>query len=159
MTEKYFIGVDLGGTNIKAGIVADDTRVIVKTSIPTEAEHGADHVMLRIAHTVESVLELSGIAKEHIGGIGVGCPGTLDIKAGMVRFSPNLLGWRDVPVVEHMKRLTGLPVVLENDANAAAYGEFWAGAARDARSMVMFTLGTGIGGGIVTEGILIHGDY
>lgn len=158
MSEKYYIGVDLGGTNIKAGMVTEQAKPIVKTSIPTEAERGPDHVLDRIAEAVENVRKRSGLSKELIGGVGIGAPGTLDIKAGVVRYPPNLPGWRNVPVVEEVEKKTGLRAVLENDANAAAYGEFWAGAARDVHSMVMLTIGTGIGGGIICNDTIIHGN-
>ncbi|MHC4712125.1 MAG: ROK family protein [Planctomycetota bacterium] len=158
MEEKYYIGVDLGGTNIKAGMVTDRGKVIVKTSLATEADRGPDHVLDRICEAVEGVRKKSGLSKEHIGGVGVGSPGTLDIESGVVLYPPNLPGWRNVPVIEYVSNKTNLKAVLENDANAAAYGEYWAGAAKGARSMVMFTLGTGIGGGIIVDGKLIHGN-
>jgi glucokinase len=158
MTEKYYIGVDLGGTNIKAGLVTEKARVLARTSIPTEADGGPDHVLARIAEAALSVCKSSGISKDLIGGVGIGSPGTLDIKAGIVRFPPNLPGWRNVPVVERVSELTGFKAVLENDANAAAWGEFWAGAASDVHSMVMFTLGTGVGGGIIIDDVLLHGN-
>jgi glucokinase len=158
MEEKYYIGVDLGGTNIKAGMVTDKAKVIVNTSIPTEAEKGPDYILDRICAAIESVRKRSGLSRENIGGVGVGAPGTLDIKAGLVLYPPNLPGWRNVPIIEHITKKTGLRAVLENDANAAAYGEYWAGAAKGAESAVMFTLGTGIGGGIIVHGQLVHGN-
>ncbi len=158
MEEKYYIGVDLGGTNIKAGMVTTKPKVIVKTSIPTEAEKGPEHVLDRIADAAENVRKRSGLSRDLIGGIGVGSPGTLDIAAGVVLFPPNLTGWRNVPLVEHVAKKCGMQTVLENDANAAAYGEYWAGAAKGAESVVMFTLGTGIGGGIIVNGLLVHGN-
>lgn len=158
MEEKYYIGIDLGGTNIKGGMVTTQPKVIVKTSIPTEADKGPEHVLDRICEAVENVRKRSGLSRELIGGIGVGSPGTLDIKSGVVLYPPNLPGWRNVPLVEHVSKKTGMQAVLENDANAAAYGEYWAGAAKGAESMVMFTLGTGIGGGIIVHGRLVHGN-
>jgi len=158
MPEKYYIGVDLGGTNIKAGLVTENGKVVERTSIPTEPDGGPDHVIGRIAEAAEIVRKAGGVSKDLVGGVGIGSPGTLDIKAGVVRFPPNLPGWRNVPVVERFTAITGLKAVLENDANAAAYGEFWAGAARDVHSMVMFTLGTGVGGGIIIDDVLVHGN-
>lgn len=158
MEKKYYIGVDLGGTNIKAGMVTEEAKVIVKTSIPTEREGGPDHVLGRICQAIENVRKRSGLSKESIGGATVGAPGTLDTKSGMVLYPPNLPGWRNVPLVEVVSKKTDLNVILENDANAAAYGEYWAGAAKGVDSMVMFTLGTGIGGGIIVAGKLVHGN-
>lgn len=158
MEEQYYIGVDLGGTNIRAGMVTEKAKVIVKTSVATEAEKGPDHVLDLISCAVENVMRRSGLSKELIGGVGVGAPGTLDTKTGVVLYPPNLPGWRNVPVAETVAGKTGLKVVLENDANAAAYGEYWAGAAKDADTMVMLTVGTGIGGGIIFDGMLIHGN-
>ena len=153
MVEKYYIGVDLGGTNIKAGMVTEEPKVIVKTSIPTEREGGPDHVLDRICQAIENVRKRSGLSKDLIGGVTVGSPGTLDTKTGVVLYPPNLPGWRNVPLVEVVSKKTGLNVILENDANAAAYGEY-----KGVDSMVMFTLGTGIGGGIIVGGKIVHGN-
>jgi len=158
MEEKYYIGIDLGGTNIKAGMVTTKPKIIVKISMPTEADEGPEHVIDRICEAAENVRKRSGLSRELIGGIGVGSPGTLDIASGTVLYPPNLPGWRNVPLVEHVESKTGIQTVLENDANAAAFGEHWAGAGRGAESMVMFTLGTGIGGGIIVDGRLVHGN-
>lgn len=158
MADKYYIGVDLGGTNIKAGVVAPDGKVAARTSISTEGERGPRHVIGRIGMAVETVISQSGLPREAIGGLCVGAPGTLDIRAGIVRRAPNLPGWVDIRVVEMVQERTGIRATLENDANAAAYGEFWVGASRNVPSMVMFTLGTGIGGGIIIDGRILHGN-
>jgi len=158
MQERYFIGVDLGGTNIKAGLVTEKAKVIVKTSLATEAPNGPDHVLNRIVMAVNEVIRRSGLDGDRIAAIGVGSPGTLDTKTGVVLYPPNLPGWRNVPLIEYVEKKTGIRAVLENDANAAAYGEYWAGAAKGADPVVMFTLGTGIGGGIIIDGRLVHGN-
>jgi glucokinase len=157
MATKHYIGVDLGGTNIKAGVVTENAQVVVKTVLATEADKGADHIIDRICRAVKTLMSESGLSREDIGGIGVGSPGTLDTKAGVVHYAPNMPLWADVNVVERVYERTGMKTVLENDANAAAYGEFWAGAGKGVSSIVMFTLGTGIGGGIIANGRLIHG--
>jgi glucokinase len=157
MAEKYYVGVDLGGTNIKAGVVTENAQVLVKTSMPTEADRGADHIFERICGAVSGLMEECGLRRDEIGGIGVGSPGTLDTRAGVVHFAPNMPLWSNVNVVERVCDGTSIKTVLENDANAAAYGEFWAGAGQGVSSIVMFTLGTGIGGGIIANGRLIHG--
>lgn len=157
MQEKYYIGVDLGGTNIKAGMVTRKPKIIVKTSIPTEADQGPEHVLKRICSAIETVRKRSGLNKDDIAGVGIGAPGTLSIKDGVVTYPPNLPGWRNVPVVEYVERETGLCIRLENDANAAAYAEYWVGAGQGANPLVMLTLGTGIGCGIMIDGEIVHG--
>jgi glucokinase len=158
MTDKCFVGVDLGGTNIKAGCITADAEILSKISVPTEGERGQEHVIGRICGAVDSVLEGAGRPRDLVGGVGIGFPGTLDIKAGVVRYPANIPGCRNIPVVQRVRERTGFPVLLENDANAAAYAEYWVGAARDAGSMVMLTLGTGVGGGIVIDGKVLHGN-
>jgi len=158
MSEEYYVGVDLGGTNIKAGIVTSGARVVAKTSAPTQCEKGADHIVNRIHDIIEDMRQRAKLPREAIRGLGIGSPGTLDIKAGVVHFVVNMPLWREIEVVKRVSEKTGFRVLLENDANAAAYGEYWAGAGRNVTSMVMFTVGTGIGGGIIANGRLIHGD-
>jgi glucokinase len=158
MAEKCYIGVDLGGTNLKAGVVSPDARVLAKTSVPTQAHRGADFIIDNISKAIEDVRAKAGIPRDQVAGVGIGTPGTLDIAAGVVHYVPNMPLWRDVSVVERVVARTGYRVVLENDANAAAYGEYWVGAGRGVSSMVMLTLGTGIGSGIIANGRLIHGD-
>lgn len=158
MAPEYYVGVDLGGTNIKAGLVGKDAGILVKKSIPTEAERGPDHILKRICHLIADVVEEAALPAELIGGLGLGAPGTLEIATGVVRYPPNLPGWRNVPIIEYVSRETGFRSILENDANAAAYAEYWVGAAKGASSIVMLTLGTGIGGGIIIDGSLVHGN-
>jgi glucokinase len=154
---QLYIGVDLGGTNIKAGLLSADGTVLTAGSIPTEAQEGPDAVIGRICRIIRSTAEAGGVKLDEVRGVGIGSPGTMDIPAGVVLEPPNLPGWRDVPLIRLVSDAVGLPCVLENDANAAAWGEFWAGAGRKVDSMVMLTLGTGIGGGIIIEGRLLHG--
>jgi glucokinase len=156
MSELY-IGVDLGGTNIKAGLLRGDGHVLASQSIPTEAEGGPDVVIGRICQIIRSTAELAGVPLGDVRGVGIGSPGTMDIEAGVILDPPNLPGWKNVPLIQLVGRQVGVPCVLENDANAAAWGEFWAGAGREINSMVLLTLGTGIGGGIIIEGRLLHG--
>jgi glucokinase len=106
----------------------------------------------------EAILE-AGLTKERIAGVGLATPGTMDIPAGMLLDPPNLPGWNNFPVRDYVARRLGLPTVLQNDANAAAYGEFWAGAARDANSLVFWTLGTGVGCGIILDDLIIEGAH
>lgn len=156
MSDLY-IGVDLGGTNIKAGLVDGNGRVLARRSIPTEADGGPDVVINRICQIVRDTTDECGYPLEEIAAIGIGSPGTMDLDAGIVLDPPNLPGWKNVPIAKLISDHTGRPCILENDGNAAAWGEFWAGAGREVSSIVMMTLGTGIGGGIIIKGNLLHG--
>jgi glucokinase len=156
---KHTIGIDLGGTNIKAGILDGNDQLVYRCSIATEAEQGFEHVFCRLVQLVENCICAADLTKADIAAIGYGTPGPMSHKEGIVYASPNLPGWKNIPLRARFSEATGLPVALENDANVAAYGEFVAGAGRGTRDMVMLTLGTGIGGGIVLDGQLQRGAY
>jgi glucokinase len=158
-TPPLFVGLDVGGTTMKAGVVTDAGQPLSAVSVPTEAykgqEHGLDQMCLAIRQAVAAAkLELAQIA-----AIGVATPGTMDIPAGLILDPPNLKPWRNVPVRQHIHEAFGVPTAFQNDANAAAYGEFWVGAGREAHSMVLFTLGTGVGGGIVIGDLVVEGEH
>jgi glucokinase len=157
--DNHFIGIDVGGTTIKAGIVDAESRVIGLVSLPTCAARGQDYGLQQMELAARQALATAGIDVAQIAAIGVAVPGPLDLEMGVMLEPPNLKPWRNVPVRSHLAQAFGLPVVFQNDANAAAYGEFCAGAGRGARSLVMFTLGTGIGCGIVVEGRLLGGRH
>ncbi|HWT77580.1 MAG TPA: ROK family protein, partial [Candidatus Methylomirabilis sp.] len=125
-----FVGVDLGGTNLRAGIVdLESGQVIAHQSVPTLAREGHDAVMVRIAGLVDALLAREGLAKSAVGGVGIGVPGMLDLEHGRVVFLPNLPGgWRGVPVAETVSRQIRLPVHLLNDVRAITYGEWRFGA-------------------------------
>lgn len=159
MARRCFVGIDLGGTNVKGGVVDDERRVLCKVSIRTQAEHGPDHVIERMAGLVDRVIAKANLTKSDIEAVGIGSPGSMSHTHGIIIRPPNLPGWVNVPLRDRIKEMTGLPTTLENDANAAAWGEFWAGAGRGTRHMVMFTLGTGVGGGIITDGRLMRGHF
>ena len=159
MPERFFVGIDLGGTNIKAGVVDEQAGVRAKLTIPTEGQGGPDHVIGRIGRAVEEAIRQAGVARSAVAGVGIGAPGSMSHKDGVIILPPNLPGWRNVPLRDRVRQLVNLPAVLENDANAAAWGEFWAGAGRDVKDMVMFTLGTGVGGGIIVEGRILRGHF
>src|SRR5262245_30540490 len=118
--KPYAIGIDLGGTAIKAGLVGGDGAIVHKTTIPTEAAEGPDHVLGRMAGLIESLRSVAAEKKLSVAGVGVGAPGILSHRRGVVITPPNLKGWHNVPVVDRLSTATGLRVVLENDANAAA---------------------------------------
>jgi len=156
MQHTKFIGVDLGGTHVRAAIVDTGTgQVSNLIQVSTLAREGHEAVMVRMADLVHDVIQASGDAKEVIGGIGIGVPGVLNLDQGEVLFLPNLPGnWRHVPLRDRIQELVGLPVYLLNDARAATYGEWMFGAGRGVDTMACYTLGTGVGGGLVINGRL-----
>jgi glucokinase len=155
-SEKYAIGVDLGGTNIKIGIVTDKGKLIKKTSIKTEAEGGPKKVISNIIKGIDEILTKN---KYKIKGIGIGCPGVVSIKKGIVENAPNLPGWKNIMLGPIIKNKFDHKVHLENDANAAAIGELIFGAGKKLDSFIMVTLGTGVGGGIVFNKKIFRGEY
>jgi glucokinase len=155
----YYLGIDLGGTNIKSGVVDDDGQPISSVSVPTEAERGPEAGLANLALAGRRAVEASGVGWEAIRAVGLGSPGTMDIRAGLLLDPPNLPGWVDWPIRDRLSAELVKPTVLQNDANAAAYGEYWAGAGRGTSSLVMFTLGTGVGGGIIDHGRIIEGRH
>jgi glucokinase len=160
--ERYIVGVDLGGTNIVVGAMPfDGTAELGMRSLPTKAEEGADAVVDRIAAMVEAVISDTmaqmNAPREEFIGVGIGAPGPLDRKSGVVIVSPNLR-WHDYPLRDEVSKRVGLPATLDNDANCATLGEWWCGAARGRRNVVGMTLGTGIGGGLILDGRLYHGS-
>jgi glucokinase len=159
---RYIMGVDLGGTNIVVGTVAEDgTAIYGVRSEPTRAEEGSEAVVARIARVAgESLAEaerVAGVRPEQVVGVGIGAPGPLDRERGIVLVTPNL-GWSDFPLRRLVSdALGGLPATLDNDANCAVYGEWWVGAATGSKILIGITIGTGIGGGIVIDGKIFHG--
>jgi glucokinase len=159
--QRYIVGVDLGGTKIMVGALSEDGKQHYgMRSIPTHSEQGSDVVVDRIVGAIEGVIldtiaETNAARKDFVG-IGMGAPGPLDRDRGIVVVAPNL-GWRDFPLRDLVSSRLGLPVTLDNDANCATVGEWWQGAARGGRTVVGFTIGTGIGGGVIIDGSLFHG--
>jgi len=151
------VGVDIGGTDIKAGMVASDQTILERRIIPTEASGGPDHVIRRVIDLSNDFKQAAGRRGVRLAGVGIGAPGSIRAARGTVVAPPNLPGWTEVAMVEPVSRAVGTPVTLDNDANAAAVGEFWCGAGRGTRDMAMLTLGTGIGGGVVLSGTLWRG--
>jgi glucokinase len=154
---KYYVGIDLGGTNLKLGLVTEACGILKRLSTPTEAEHGPDHVLERMAQAVRDICQAADMKVEDLSAVGVGAPGPLDSKKGIVIFTPNMTGWRNIHVRDRLEAQLQRPVVLENDANVAAYGEFRCGAGRSVQNMVLLTLGTGVGGGIILWGRMLRG--
>ncbi len=155
----YYLGIDLGGTNIKSGVVDDDGQSISSVSLETEADRGPEVGLKNLAEAGRRAVQASGLDWSEIRAVGLGSPGTMDIHRGLLLEPPNLPGWDNLPIRDRLANLLNKPTVLQNDANAAAYGEYWAGAGRGTQSLVLFTLGTGIGCGIVADGRIIEGRH
>lgn len=155
----FYVGVDVGGTNIKAGVVTNQGRPLSHLSVPTNAAEGPERGIATICAAIEQAVQQAGLTLEQIHAIGLATPGTMDIPAGMLLDPPNLPGWKNIPIRELIGERFGLPTTLQNDANAAAYGEYWVGAGKDAHSMVLWTLGTGIGCGIIIADQIIRGEH
>jgi glucokinase len=158
LEKKYSIGVDLGGTNIVSAIVNCQGKIVNSFKVPTLVQRGKEATIKRIIETIHENIIQSTIALDDIIGIGIGAPGPLDIKRGIINFAPNLPGWIDVPLKKKLENEFNIKVVLENDANAAAWGERCFGAGQGVNNLVCFTLGTGIGGGIIIDGKIYHGN-
>lgn len=155
----FYLGIDLGGTNIKSGVVDDLGRAFEGISIETEAERGPEFGLLRLVEAGNRAVKASGLEWSRITAVGLGSPGTMDIREGMLLNPPNLPGWVNFPIRHRLGEALSKPTILQNDANAAAYGEYWSGAGRGTNSLVMFTLGTGIGCGIIDHGKVIEGRH
>ena len=155
--DEIFVGIDLGGTNIKIGCFDSQLGLMCKTAAATEADMGPVVVVDRIGQSTEKLLADNGLSKEAIGAVGIGAPGPVDIAGGLIIASPNLPLFKNVPIREMLSERLGADAILENDANAACWGEYVLGAGKGASDMVFFTLGTGIGGGIISDGKLVHG--
>lgn len=150
-----YIGIDLGGTNIAAGIVDENGNIICKGSVPTLRERGNDAIVADMANLAIKLVKEAGLEISDIKSVGIGCPGTIDNDNGVVVFSNNIV-MEKYPLVVKFREHLDLPVNIENDANAAAYGEYIF-TARDKKSFVLITLGTGVGGGIIIDGKLWRG--
>ncbi len=154
--ERFYVGVDLGGTNIKVGICDQEGILRHKFEGPTYSEHGAEAVLARISQYVRETVERAQLQWEQVAGVGAGIAGFLNANEGVVIFSPNLV-WHNVPVKQILEEHLGVPVKIDNDANVAALGEAWSGAGRGISNLVCFTLGTGVGGGIIINGEIYQG--
>ena len=153
------LGVDVGGTFIKAGVVDEDYSILHKVSVPTGGDAGYQAVVKNIVHAAELAAQEAGLPVKDFASVGIGIPGLLNPRTGVVVLAPNLGGWRDVPFLEEIKKLLPVPVEVGNDANCAVVGETLAGAAKGCENVVMLTLGTGVGGGIITDGRLFVGGH
>lgn len=155
---RYFIGIDLGGTNIVAAVVDEYGVIYGRAKRKTNAPRPYNEVFDDMALCAREAAEESGISFDEIENVGIGSPGAIDKETGSVEFSNNL-AFYNVPIVEYMEKALGKKVYIENDANAAAWGEFLVGSGKKCNNMIMITLGTGVGSGIITDGKLFGGAY
>lgn len=151
-----YIGIDLGGTNLKMGIVDQSGKLITHINVPTEGKGAPEKAMVQIVHTARDLTNTAGVPWEEIEGVGIGLPGFLDLERGIIKSLTNLF-WENIPIRDRLEQEWKKPVRIDNDANVAALGEVWIGAGKGVDNVVCITLGTGVGGGIIVNGGLVHG--
>jgi glucokinase len=157
MTERWLVGVDLGGTTTKIAFLSNYGELLHKWEIPTDKSDNGKNIIVDIAKAIDRKLEELNQTKEKLVGIGMGAPGPVDMAKGIIYEAVNL-GWdKNTPLKDLLEVETGLPAVIDNDANCAALGEMWKGAGDGAKDLVCVTLGTGVGGGVITNGDIVHG--
>ena len=154
---KYYVGIDLGGTNIVAGVVDENYNIIAKASTKTNCPRPEKEIADDMAKMAIEAVKNAKLTMDQIEWIGVGTPGIANSETGIIEYSNNL-GFKNTPMVKYIQESIDKPVFIENDANAAAYGEFVAGAAKGAKNAVCITLGTGVGGGIIIDGKIYSGS-
>jgi len=154
-----FVGIDLGGTNIKVGILDSNGKTLSFVSVPTLVKRGPDDAMGRMAQAVFQAVEEAGIQKSDIAQIGLGSPGTMDLTKGLLIRPSNLPGWDFFPIRDKLAEATGCPVTFANDGTAATYAEYWLGAGKGENGVVLLTLGTGVGCGFVLNGQVWDGVH
>lgn len=157
MSEKWIVGVDLGGTTTKIAFITMDGEIVEKWEVPTDNSNEGQNITSNIAKAIDEKLSELGQKKEKLIGVGMGAPGPVDYENGIVLNVVNL-GWKDnYPLKESLESSTMLPAAIENDANCAALGEMWKGAGNGAKDIVCITLGTGVGGGVIANGNIVQG--
>lgn len=156
---KYCIGIDIGGTFIKFGVLDENRRPGETVQLETPDGRDADGIVRQVVVGVDRLMETMGLSKTDVVGVGIGAPGPVAISEGMIAAMPNFPEIRDYPIRDRVAEALGLPAVLENDANAAALGEFYCGAGKSTSDMILLTLGTGVGGGIILGGRILHGAH
>lgn len=154
---KYYVGIDLGGTNIVAGVVDENYNIVAKASTKTNCPRPEKEIADDMAKMALQAVENAGLAIDQIEWVGIGTPGIANSETGIIEYSNNL-GFKNTPMVKYISEVIDKPVFIENDANAAAYGEYVAGAAKGAKNAVCITLGTGVGGGIIVDGKIYSGS-
>ena len=154
---KYFIGIDLGGTNIKLGCFDEDLKLVSRTSVPTNVDMGPEAVIENMSAAAMDMIKDAGITLNDVAEVGLGTPGPARYSEGVIIASTNMPKFKNVPIRDELSKKLGKKVVFENDANVACFGEHAAGAGKGVDDMIFFTLGTGIGGGILNGGKLLSG--
>lgn len=154
---KYCFGVDIGGTTVKIGLFTTEGELLEKWEIKTRTENHGEAILPDVAESLQNKMQEKNIRKSEVDGIGIGIPAPV-MEDGVVQKTANL-GWGYKEVTREMKELTGLPVAAGNDANMAALGEMWLGAGKGQKNMIMVTLGTGVGGGIIVNGKPLAGSH
>ena len=157
MAKKFIIGIDLGGTNLKVALLDLSCKIKDKEVLSTRSFLEKDDLILGLVHSVTRFIKYNNLSKAEILGVGLGLPGPVDTKAGIVHFFPNIPGWKEVPLREILRKNLGLPVFLDNDAKLMALAEYKIGAAKGLHNVLCMTLGTGIGGGLIFNGKLYRG--
>ncbi len=155
--DRLIVGVDLGGTNVRACVATAQDRIIAHVRKPTPAEDGPEAVVDRVAESVREVVATVGGDLKQVRGVGVGAPGPLDMTTGVVFSPPNLARWKNVPLAKLLEKRLGIPVSVANDANLAAVGEHRFGGGRGVDDLVYITVSTGVGGGVIVGGKLFVG--
>ncbi|MGD6967026.1 ROK family glucokinase [Rossellomorea vietnamensis] len=158
MSDKWLVGVDLGGTTTKIAFISFYGEIVHKWEIPTDTSENGKNIIVDIAKSIDHHLDELGETKAKLKGVGMGAPGPVDMDNGIIYEAVNL-GWeKNTPLKDLLEVETGLPCVIDNDANCAALGEMWKGAGNGAKDIVAVTLGTGVGGGVITNGDIVHGS-
>nr|WP_150960607.1 ROK family glucokinase [Aneurinibacillus sp. XH2] len=157
MSGNLYVGVDLGGTNIKVGICDETGKLLHSYEGPTGTDEGAESIIAKIEEYVRKLVADASLSLDQVVGIGAGVAGFLDIPNGIVLSSPNIPAWHNVPLKQILEERFNKPVIINNDANVAALGEAWGGAGADISNLVCYTLGTGVGGGIIIDGKIHQG--
>ncbi|MBN1766388.1 MAG: ROK family protein [Sedimentisphaerales bacterium] len=154
----YFLGVDLGGTNVAIGLLDVDGTILAQNSIPTRVADGPESFVKRSCQACREMVTRADIDITKVKAVGIGSPGPLSVSKGRIIKAGNLPGFDNYPLRAEFSKQLNMPAWVDNDANAACWGEFWLGAGKKVTDMVMLTLGTGIGGGIIIEGEMIYGS-
>ncbi len=152
----YYIGVDLGGTNIATAVINENYEIIGKGGVPTNCPRPAEEIAKDIAKSIDLAIADAGVSKDEINSVGIGSPGAVNAEEGVIEFAGNL-GFENVPLAKLVEKYSGKKCFVENDANAAAYGEYIAGAGKGSKNFIAVTLGTGVGGGIIIDGKIFSG--
>ena len=155
--KKYRIGVDVGGTNVKIALVDKEGSIVYSNTTPTRAEMGYEYTISNIKQAIVDLMKETKTDKTTIEGIGFGFPGQIDCDAGIVRVSPNIPGWINVPVAKIIEKEFGIPTKVDNDVRCAALGELAFGAGKGCQNLICITVGTGIGSGLIINGKLVRG--